>query len=143
MATTLSDPSGRADVSDVYLDLIRRFPLRPIRTDDELAAANRVLDLLLARDELSADETDYLDVLGGLMERYEDEAHPLPPITDVDMLRYLIESRDVTQAKVAAGTGIVEPTISAILSGKRGLNRNHITALARFFQVSPAVFLNE
>ena len=128
--------------TDAYLDLVRRFPLRPIRSDDELAEANRMLDVLLARAELGEDEKDYLDILGGIMERYEDEAHPLPPITDVDMLRHLIEAWGLTQAKVAAGTGIVEPTISAILSGKRGMSRSHITALSRYFKVSPAVFLS-
>jgi HTH-type transcriptional regulator/antitoxin HigA len=57
------------------------------------------------------------------------------------MLRHLIEAHDITQARVSEETGIAESTISAILSGKRGLSRNHVVALARYFKVSPAVFI--
>ena len=42
---------------------------------------------------------------------------------------------------MAAGAEITGSTISAVLAGKRGLNRKHIMALARYFSVSPAVFL--
>jgi hypothetical protein len=42
---------------------------------------------------------------------------------------------------VATGAGIAGSTISAMLAGKRRLNRKHITALARYFAVGPAVVL--
>ena len=124
-----------------FLALNRRFPLRPIRSDDGLAIANAVIADLVARDDLDPAEDDYLEVLGDLVWKYENEAHPLPSVPGEAMLRHIIESRDVTQAEVARGAGIAEPTISAILAGRRSLNRDHITALARFFGVSPAVFL--
>src|SRR3954452_12220426 len=104
MAITPEAP--RKDVGDRYLELIRRFPLRPLRTDEELGQAVAIVDSLVDREQLDADEEDYLQVLGTLVEQYEDEHHPLPPVSDADMLRYLIESRGVTQAKVAQGTGI-------------------------------------
>lgn len=126
---------------DRFLELNRGFPLRPIRSDAEHARAIAAAAALLAKDELDPAERDYLDVLADLIERYEDTAHPLPPISDADMLRHLIESRELTQAKVAAGTGIAEPTISALLAGRRRLNRDHIEALSRYFKISPAVFL--
>jgi hypothetical protein len=54
-----------------YLNLIRRFPLRPIRTEAELEAASAVIDELPDRDDLSLTESDFLDVLGDLGEKYE------------------------------------------------------------------------
>src|SRR5271165_1399167 len=63
------DASGGADPA--YLTLILRLPLRPIRTDAELDAAICVIDELTDRDDLSVAETDYLDVLGDLVEKYE------------------------------------------------------------------------
>jgi HTH-type transcriptional regulator / antitoxin HigA len=136
--------SGRVrgeSVGDRYLALIHKFPLRPIRTDEELDDAIATVSTLLDRDDLAADEQDYLDVLGDLVEKYESEHHPMPPVSDAEVLRHLIEARDETQAKVAAGAGIAESTISDVLAGRRGLNRRHITALSRYFAVSPAVFL--
>jgi antitoxin component HigA of HigAB toxin-antitoxin module len=58
------------------------------------------------------------------------------------MLRYLIETRHTTQRDVAAGTGLADSTISENLASKRKLSVKHVEALARFFQVKAAVFLN-
>jgi HTH-type transcriptional regulator / antitoxin HigA len=133
--------SGSDAVGDRYLELIRRFPLRPLRTDAELDRAITVIDDLIDRDDLEPEEEDYLEVLGDLVEKYEAEQHPMPPVSDADMLRHLIESRETTQARVAAETGIAESTISEILKGKRGLNRKHIETLARHFKVNPAILV--
>jgi HTH-type transcriptional regulator/antitoxin HigA len=136
-----TDRTGKR-ARDRYFELVRRFPLRPLRTEAELDEAIALADELIDRDDLGAGEEDYLDVLGDLIKRYEAEHHPIPPVTDAEMLRHLIEARGVTQARVAADTGIAESTISAILSGSRGLSRKHIEGLARYFGVSPAVFLS-
>ena len=88
-----------------------------------------------------SDEQDYLDVLGDLVERCEDQAYPIPDVSDGGMLRFLIDQKEVTQADVARATGIHESRISEIPSGKRELTRTQITKLAANFRVSPAVFL--
>lgn len=129
-------PGGR------YHELIDRFPLRPILTDAELDLAIATVNSLLAREELDQDESDYLDVLSDLVHKYESQHHPIPPVSDADMLRHLIEARETTQARVAAETGISESTVSEVLAGKRKLNRRHIEALSRHFHVSPAVFIS-
>jgi HTH-type transcriptional regulator/antitoxin HigA len=125
---------------DRYLELIRAFPLRPVRTSVELDAAVAVVDSLIDQDELSAPEQDYLDVLSDLIESYEDEAVPMRPVDDADMLWFLIESKDETQATVAKNVGISESTISEVLAGKRKLNRKQIGKLARYFRVEPGTF---
>ncbi len=123
-----------------YLELVRKFPLRPIRSDEELDEAVRTVDLLLNRRELKPEEEDYLEVLGDLVERYETEAHPMAPVSDPEMLRHLIEAKGVSQTDVSKATGIADSTISEVLKGKRSLNRSHIGKLARYFKVSPDVF---
>jgi HTH-type transcriptional regulator / antitoxin HigA len=125
---------------DRYLDLVRRFPLRPLRSDADLDAAVAVVDELLDRDDLSDPEQDYLDVLSDLIEAYEAEAVPIRPVGDADLLRFLIAGRGTTQAAVAKGAGIAESTISEVLAGKRRLNRAQIGKLARYFHVEPGAF---
>ena len=132
---------GARLVRDRYLELIRTFPLRPIRSDRELSDAIGVIDGLLDQKRLVAEERDYLDVLGGLVERYEKEQHPMPAASDAEMLRHLIEAKNVTQVQVARATGIAESTISAVLAGNRRLNREHIEKLARYFHVGARAFL--
>ena len=99
-----------------------------------------MIDSLIDRERLEPEEQDYLDVLADQVEKYETGRHPLPAVSEADMLRHLIEARGLTQLRLAADTGIAEFTISNILSGKRGMSRKHIEALAGYFKVSPAVF---
>jgi HTH-type transcriptional regulator / antitoxin HigA len=77
------------------------------------------------------------------VEEYEAEHHQIPPASGVDMIHYLIETHHRTQREVANGTGLADSTVSEILVGKRKLSVKHIQALARFFHVKPAVFLDE
>jgi HTH-type transcriptional regulator/antitoxin HigA len=130
----------REDAKDGYLELVVQLPLRPIRSDEELARAVRMADSLLDRRDLAAEEEDYLEVLGDLIERYEGIAHPMAPVSDAEMLRHLIEARDVSQTEISRATGIADSTISEILKGKRSLSRIHIGKLARYFNVPPNVF---
>jgi HTH-type transcriptional regulator/antitoxin HigA len=123
-----------------YLELVRSHPLRPIRSEDELDRAIAMVDSLLVRGDLDDGERDYLLVLGRLVEDYEKEAHPIGPVTDAVMLRFLIDSNGMTQAAVAAGTGIAESTISDVLAGKKTFRRQHLAAVARFFRVRPSTF---
>jgi HTH-type transcriptional regulator / antitoxin HigA len=128
-------------VRDRYLEWIRRFPLRPIRSDRELKHALAVIDQLLDQARLAGEERDYLDVLSTLVENYEGQHRPMPPVSDAEMLRHLVEAKNVTQVQVARATGIAESTISAVLAGNRRLSRNHIEKLARYFHVGPSAFL--
>jgi HTH-type transcriptional regulator / antitoxin HigA len=127
---------------DRYIDLVRQVPLRPIRSEAELDRAIAMIDTLLDQDKRTGDEEDYLDVLSDLVEKYEDEHDPMPPISGAEMLRFLIESQATRQTEVATETGIAESTMSEILAGKREMNRKHIEALARHFHVNPTVFMS-
>jgi HTH-type transcriptional regulator/antitoxin HigA len=69
--------TGTAPADDIYLDLVRAFPLRPIRSADEHDRAMIILDSLDdRRANLRTEEQDYFLVLALLVERYEDEIYP-------------------------------------------------------------------
>lgn len=126
---------------DRYLELIRAFPLRPIRCDEELADAIRVIDRLIDKDQLSQAEDDYLEVLSDLVSEFEKEHITMRKVPPHEMLAYRMELKELTRAEVAKGAGIAVSTVSELLSGKRKMNLKQITKLAAFFRVSPAVFL--
>jgi HTH-type transcriptional regulator / antitoxin HigA len=136
----MSTTARQAKARDLYFELVLQLPLRPIRSDKELNAAVKMVDSLLDRTKLAPEEEDYLEVLGDLVEQYESEAHPMAPVSDVEMLHHLIEAKGVSQTEVSKATGIADSTISEVLKGKRSLNRSHIGKLARYFSVSPDVF---
>jgi HTH-type transcriptional regulator/antitoxin HigA len=124
-----------------YLELFRRFPLRPIRSEAELGRATEVIDDLISRSERTADEDDYLDVLSDLVEKYETEHHPIPAASSVEVLRFLIDDRQTNQRAVALASGIQTSTMSEILAGRRRMNLEHMQKLATFLKVDIGVFL--
>ena len=130
-----------AALPPLYLKLIRRFPLRPIRSDADLERAARIAEELDFRDDLAPEERDYLDVLVALIERHEDERHPIADVSGPAALRSLIEFRQVSQAEVSRATGIAGSILSELLRGKRTMGRKTIEVLARYFHVDPGVFL--
>lgn len=136
--TALSTLYGRSQ--DRYLELVLAFPLRHIKTEQELDAATRVIHTLIDLDTLSGPEQDYLDVLTDLVEAYESEHDPDEAVTDAEMLGHLLETKGVSQAAAAKGAGIAESTVSEVLSGKRTLNRKQIGKLAKFFGVGASAF---
>ncbi len=122
-----------------YAALISEFPLRPIRDAREHARALAVVRTLMGGG-LDRGESDYLEILVGLVEQYEEKVCPISEPTDAEMLRFLLESQGLNQATLARETGIAESAISEVLSGKKSLRRKHIGAIAGYFRVSPAVF---
>ena len=122
-----------------YLELVRAFPLAVIQSDEHLAAAQEVMDRLLARDRLDAGEMMYLDALSDLVASYEDEHHAIAPASDADMLRHLMEAKGVAQSQVSRETGIAKSTISEVLAGKRPFSRRMMRVLADYFRVDVSV----
>ncbi len=126
--------------ADTYFDLVRQFPLTHLRDDDHLDEAQEVLDRLLSQD-LDEGARAYLDVLTDLVEAYEEKHVPIPDASEADVLRELMRTNGLNQPKLAKRAGIAQSTLSAVLNGKRSLTKEQVVKLAKFFHVSPAVFL--
>ncbi len=116
-------------------------PLLSLRNEQEYDRAVEHLNRLL--DEVGTDQQHplytLLDTLGTLIHAYEEEHHPIPTCSGVDVLRFLMDEHGLTQSDVPeiGSQGVV----SEVLRGKRELNIRQIRALAKRFQVSPAVFI--
>ena len=124
---------------DSYLDLVLAFPLAVIKSDEHLEAAQGALDRLLTKSKLDDGEEMYLDALSDLVASYEDEHYAIAPASDADMLRHLMEAKDVIQTQVSRETGIAKSTISEILAGRRPFSRQIIRKLADYFKVDVSV----
>jgi DNA-binding XRE family transcriptional regulator len=58
-----------------------------------------------------------------------------------DAVRVIRELQEMTQAELAAATGLAQPTISSIESGRSTLGAERAERLARALKVHPAVLL--
>ena len=80
-----------------------------------------------------------VDIVGDLIEDYETAHHPLPEVTGVQALKFLMEQHGLKQTDLReiGSQGVV----SEILTGKRDLNIRQVRALSQRFGVSPATFV--
>lgn len=115
-------------------------PLLSIRNERDYDRAVKLLNQLI--DEVGNNERhplySFLDTLGTLMHAYEDQHNPMPKASGSDVLRFLMDEHELKQADLpeVGSQGVV----SEILNGRRELNTRQISALAKRFNVSPAVF---
>jgi HTH-type transcriptional regulator/antitoxin HigA len=130
----------RLNRKDRYLELVKRFPLRPIRTEREANQAIRLVDGLLER-RLSRAEADYLEVLSDLLERYEDETVEFPELPRHLLLAEMMRFHGINQVQLSARTGIPISSLSEILSGKRDISKQNVKTLSRFFAISSDLLL--
>jgi len=132
-------------VSNGYLALIKRFPLRPIRNEESLDAASDVFsELVLKADRKTSDENDYVTVLGRLIREYEEGSQALaPPMTPKRALESLMEDNQFSQSELARQLEIPQSVISEFLGGKRGISKSLVLKLAEYFSVSPELFLRK
>jgi HTH-type transcriptional regulator/antitoxin HigA len=126
-----------------YLNLVRQFPLRPIRSQRELDRAMKIAGHLATYDEgtLPPGEQDYLEALTVFIEDHQ-RRHPVdvPEVTPLAMLKHLMEERDMSITDLGRIIGS-QSNASLILSGKRAISRRVMRLLGQHFGVAPAVFL--
>ena len=129
-------------VQSAWQGLNKIVPLGPITGDKEFQRRVRVMDELL--DRIGANEshrlTPLLDLVARSVEAYELEHHELLEAAPAEVLAYLMHEHSLKQSDLTQDLG-GQSVVSAILSGKRELNARQVKALAKRFNVSPAVFL--
>ncbi len=136
----MATKSFKSGGKDTYFDLVKKFPLRSIKDDKELARAQGVLDDLLSHEPLDEGEEIYLDTLSDLVEHYEDRNVIFEQATDTEIIRQLMQSHQLNQTTFAVRIGAPKSVVSEILKGERKLNRKQIDAMAREFGISRDTF---
>ena len=124
----------------VYMTLVDRFPLIPIRNEKHLAEAIAVVNELIDKKRRAPEEEEYLNVLSDLIEKFEEEHFPVEPSSPAEMLRFLMESNGLRQADLAPLFSS-KSNLSEVLAGRRQLSKAQIVKLAKYFHVFPALFL--
>ena len=137
---TRTSTKSRANRADTYLRLVKRHPLKSIRTDADLDAAQIVIDELL-RQELDDGETAYLDALSDLVILYERDRHTILPLAPHELLAYLLEDCGMSQADLVRRTGIAKATVSDLVSAKRAFTVEQMHRVAKVVGLPATVFL--
>jgi HTH-type transcriptional regulator/antitoxin HigA len=137
-------PTALAKLPPSYLALMGEFPLCPIRSGAEYErAAGIVHRLALQEVKLDAGEGAYLEVLEGLVERYDSEHYPInvSDVSPTTVLRTLVDQAGMTVTALGKLLGS-KGAASELLSGKRKEpSKAQIAKLCARFKVDASAFL--
>ena len=115
--------------------------LRPIRSEEEYDRTVSLMNCLL---DMVGEQEDHalsglLDLVSELVADYDTNHFAIEASEPNEVLRYLIELRGLKQGDLAEI--VPQSNLSAILSGKRKISATLAGKLAKFFNISPAVFV--
>lgn len=115
--------------------------LRPIRSAEEYDRTVSFMNDLL---DVIGDHEDHplsglLDLVGELVEDYDASHYAIDASEPKEVLRYLMEIRGLKQRDLVEI--VAQSNLSAILAGKRKISTTMAGKLAKYFNVSPAVFV--
>ena len=125
--------------TDKYLELLKQYPPRPIDNEEDLEMMQQVINRLLDKPQLTAEEREYLNVLGALIYEYEENQEPIPDIYGLELLKFILEEKNLQKQDLLS---IFESksTLDDILDGQQELTPVYIKKLANFLNISPDLF---
>jgi HTH-type transcriptional regulator / antitoxin HigA len=112
-----------------------------IHDDAEYRRLLRATEMLMdkSEEEITEEEGRLLEMLGFLVEEYEDRVHPLPATEPHKMLKHLLEEQGARPSDLSSI--LPKSRVSEILSGKRGISKTQAKQLAAHFRVPVELFL--
>lgn len=120
----------------VYGKLLAKAQPHAIKDEQEYDRVVAEVGRMMERDEddLSAEEGSLLEMMAILVEDYDREHYPLPPLQPHKMLVYLMEERGLKPHDLLKVLGS-KSRVSEALSGKRGISKAQAKKLAAFLHV--------
>lgn len=128
---------------DSYSAVLSSYLPAPIRTEADNERALSQIEALMNQPSLTAAETDLLELLTQLVERFEAEHYAFPSedqATPLEMLQFLMESNELKQADFVGVIGF-KGVVSEVVNGKRGISKGMAIALSKRFNVDAGLFL--
>jgi antitoxin component HigA of HigAB toxin-antitoxin module len=124
------------------MELVRRFPLRPIRTRHAHEQAKAMLRTLAGRRGPAI--RDYKTVLVGLIANYERSANlrlDTSKVTAAQVVRHLLNEHGTSVSRLAKTLEISQSSLNDMLNGHRDWSKTAIVRLSNHFALQPALFL--
>lgn len=123
----------------VYGRLLAKALPRVIQSEGENDRSMKTLLALERKGRLTPQEKDLADLLTLLIEDFEEKHYRLPKASPIEAIIFLMDQHGLKQKDLVDVFG-APSIVSEVLSGKRDLNKEHISRLSRRFRVSPELF---
>jgi HTH-type transcriptional regulator/antitoxin HigA len=83
---------------------------------------------------------DEIELVTILIEKWEEENSSFSSLNPVELLKFLMTEHRLQSKDLAEITGVSPGMISSILNYRKGLSKNTIRKLAKFFKLSQSAF---
>ena len=123
-----------------YGELLLLMLPKVIETEEEYQRHMAQLEALAARRDRSEEESQLMELLSVLVERYEDKVAPLPAATPDQMLRHFMEQHDLRQRDLLP-VFHTRGAVSNAVNGRRGISKVQAKKLAEIFHTSAEHFI--
>ncbi|MBP9913688.1 MAG: helix-turn-helix domain-containing protein [Opitutaceae bacterium] len=140
MKTVTHTSTPYPKIPKTYAGLMGLHLLRPVRDQVDADNASEMIDLL-AGHALNAEQSDYLDLLSDLYEKWEHAQFPLSRATGSELLRLVLAERNEGSADLAKLIGIDVSLAYRLLRGERQLTAVQIRKVANAYGIDPVALL--
>ena len=138
--TRMSGKMTRTFDAKSYTELLVRYQPKPIATEAENERAIALAQELEHRSPRTAEEEVFLELLLVLIEKFEEENYPIPPVNSSSMVQHLMDARDLEESDLIPILGSAT-AVSEILMNERPIKHDEARKLADFLRVEMDLFL--
>lgn len=125
---------------DLYGTLLAKYQPKVIETDEENENAIFLAEELSHKDELTPEETTLLQLLVTLIEKYEEDNHPINDSNPQDMLLHFREAQNINEADLIKMFGSPD-IVHQIMDARQQITYEQAMMLGNLFSVNPKLFL--
>jgi HTH-type transcriptional regulator / antitoxin HigA len=123
-----------------YANLLTEYQPKIITSDSENSTSIALAERLAHRSNKSPEEEALLDLLVTLIEKFEDEHYPIPVSSPLEILKHLMEARNLKQEDLVGIIGS-RGVVSEVVNGKRSISKAQAITLGKFFNVDTGLFI--
>lgn len=138
--TTVKTARTVAKIPKTYAGLMAVHMVRPIHDQVDAENAAEMLDLL-AGHKLNAEQSDYLDLLSDLYEKWENAQFPIHRARGPELLRLALAARGESARHLATLLRIDVSLAYRLVRGERRLTAAQISRLAEHYSLDPSALL--
>jgi HTH-type transcriptional regulator / antitoxin HigA len=124
-----------------YADLLVQYQPKVITSDQENEQTIATIEEISHTQNLTAEEHNLIELLTTLVEKFENDHYPIPTASPLEMLKHLMEARNLIQEDLVGVIGS-RGVVSEIINGKRSISNSQAKALGEYFLVEPILFVS-
>lgn len=126
---------------DSYAILLSKYQPKVIETEAENEAAISLAEELEHKKLRTPEEDTLLTLLIALIEKFEQEHYPILKANPHLMLLHLMEAQNIQCENLVGVIDVDKNVVFEVVNGERQIGNEQAKALAKFFHVSPDLFI--